>query len=240
MNNNIVKTNNGFTDMEDLCNYMIKNRFGKAKDLKSVDIEDFIINVLGYKILYESFTGPDSDVEGFTSDGKQTVYLSRKGIVELVLFPPGYIIIDKMFLQDKYEAKRRFVLAHEAGHVISDKLYQNGTVGYFRNPEDIGDEDYKKLASIMSYREFRANRCAAALLMPEFLFIEALKRNKIRRRIKLFGSGTLLPADRDKLMNIAREFNVSYKAVFNRFKDLDCFAKRDISEYWEIVNKENM
>lgn len=182
MHNSLINKNKAFADIEELCSFMIKEHYGSSKDFKSVDITDFIINVLGYQILYESFDGPDADAEGFTSDGKQTVYLNRNGIVELVLFPPGFIIIDKVFLQDKYKARGRFVLAHEAGHVISDKLYHSGTAGYVRDMGELSDKEYEKIVSSMSLREIRANRCGAALLMPDFLFIESLKRHHITKK----------------------------------------------------------
>lgn len=237
MHNSLINKNKGFADIEELCSFMIKEHYGSSKYFKSVDITDFIINVLGYQILYESFDGPDADAEGFTSDGKQPVYLNRNGVVELVLFPPGFIIIDKVFLQDKYKARGRFVLAHEAGHVISDKLYHNGTAGYERDMGKLSDADYEKVVYSMGLREIRANRCGAALLMPEFLFIESLKRHNIKKKITLYGNELLLPADREKMMLIAEDFNVSFKAIFNRFRDLNCFAQRDISEYWKKVNE---
>lgn len=110
-----------FSEIEEFCSFLIKGYMETTTKTDSTDIDDFVSRELGYKVTYESFADSDSDALGFTSDGSTAIYVNRDGERQLVLFPAKRIILDKVLLRKEYEHKRRFVLAHEAGHIIAQK-----------------------------------------------------------------------------------------------------------------------
>ena len=86
------------------------------------DIEGFIADHLNYRIVYDRLADKDAGRMAFLADGKDTMWVWRDGKRVEVIPPEGIIVIDEFLRQDKNKTRRRFVLAHEAGHIIMDLL----------------------------------------------------------------------------------------------------------------------
>ena len=121
---------------------------------KSTDIEDFIVNFLGYRIIYDKLAEKDAGKMAFLADGKGSLWLWRNGIRVFVTPPARTIIVDEYLRQESNIKKRRFVLAHEAGHIIMSKLGNNPIASAFRNEFDREQEySIKDLAAMFSIGE---------------------------------------------------------------------------------------
>ena len=101
---------------------MLKYLLGKKPPLRCIDIEDFITDFLHLPIVYTTIAEEDRDKIGFISDGIYPLQVMREGRREKVIYPKGTIVIDRFFLQPDKSAQRRFTLAHEAAHVIFERM----------------------------------------------------------------------------------------------------------------------
>ena len=95
------------------------------------DIEDFITSNLGYRIVYDRIAEGDAGKMAFLADGKTALLLWRNGQRVSIVPPKGLIIVDEYLRQEQNLKKRRFVLAHEAGHILMDRLGNNPVTSAF-------------------------------------------------------------------------------------------------------------
>jgi Zn-dependent peptidase ImmA (M78 family) len=89
----------------------------------------------------------------------------------------------KVYVNEKHSAKRkRFTLAHEIAHFVCDQDYleQNGEIveskKYARQDAFLNRASGLASNSDMVWRDIRANKFAAELLMPSCSFIEMWKK----------------------------------------------------------------
>ena len=115
-------------EIELTCSQMLDrylSRIGKADQiLPVIDIDGFVLNFLHCTIVYENIA-VNSNCLGFLSDGVTKVLIKRNGRKRLVLYDKDTIVLDKYLTLPGNESKRRFVLGHEAGHVITSRIYGN-------------------------------------------------------------------------------------------------------------------
>lgn len=196
------------------------------------DIKRFIIENLGYQIIYDRIAEREAGKMAFLSDGRSTLWVWRNGIRAKVVPPMGHIVLDEYLNQDQNTKKRRFVLAHEAGHIIMDRLGNNQVKSAFRNEFD-GEQEYsvKDLAAMFSIAESMATAMGVALLMPKTLVVGHLRNLTGRKRIPLYGNSVLSGNDRKIVGETAEHFQVSFKSMFYRLRDLRLFEPRDLDEY---------
>lgn len=81
------------------------------------------------RLVYESIASRNNCL-GFVSDGVTTITILRNGRKRKVLYDRDTIVLDKYLQMPGNEAKRRFVLGHEAGHVITNRIYGNAAAYY--------------------------------------------------------------------------------------------------------------
>ncbi len=131
------------------------------------DIEDFIISNLGYRIVYDRIAEGDAGKMAFLADGKTALLLWRNGQRVSIVPPKGLIIVDEYLRQEQNHRKRRFVLAHEAGHILMDRLGNNPVTSAFSREFDT-EKQYtvKELADMFGIAESMATAMGVALLMP--------------------------------------------------------------------------
>ncbi len=145
-------------------------------------------------------------VENYTVDIEKIV--KDKGIIlkkdtELSSSVSGYLkMIDKNWVigvNAKHHPKRqRFTIAHEFAHYCLHKDDRGSFIDeeiYFRKSND-------------SSIEFNADRFASEILMPEYLFRDAIITNRIT-----------------KINELAEKFNVSVLAIEHRAKNLNFKTK---------------
>lgn len=103
---------------------------------ESTNIEGFITEHLNYRIVYDRIADSDAGRMAFLSDGKTPLWVWRNGKRTQVIPPSNTIIIDEFLRQENAKTRRRFILAHEAGHIIMDLLCNVPVTAAFNNEFD--------------------------------------------------------------------------------------------------------
>lgn len=224
--------NSCFTDMEieELAEGMIRQYLGNRENAPlKVDIEGFLTGYLKLPLKFRSFAEEDSSKIGFISDGITPLWViaGRRPIQEV--FPKGTIVLDKSLQRRGEAGRKRFTMAHEAGHYIMDRTV---TRACFHRKYDKGRAySPRELKELLSFREARVDRLAAALLMPRFMVREVLGRFGISWLIPIYGDNLLRLEDKLLVQKMARAMGVSYTAFLIRLKELSLVKRYDISEY---------
>lgn len=88
-----MKILTSYDEIESLCEALIKDFMTRKRYIGSrcVDIEAFVCEYLGMKIMYETFAEPDPGRIGFFSDGKQPICVIRGKEKRQIIFPPGLL-----------------------------------------------------------------------------------------------------------------------------------------------------
>ena len=199
---------------------------------QAVDIERFITDYLEYRIMYDRIAEEDAGKTAFLSDGKTSLCVWRNGKREWIVPPAKSIVVDSHFSNANMKTSLRFKLAHEAGHVLMNKLNGGQLTSAFSNEFD-GERDYsiEELGKLFSLSELQATSMGVALLMPKNVVISAVCKSKGKKRIPVFGNSVLLKEDRRLLYEMSEHFEVSFKSLFYRLRDLKLFDYRLIDEY---------
>ena len=219
-------------EADELCDELIRQFLGgNTKNVYSVDIDGLVSVVLKCPIVYATYAEEDFDKNGFTSDGVTPLRVLDCGEVTERVYPRFTIVLEKYLLRPGEEARRRFTLAHEAGHILASCLDSNVQAWFHR---DIDTERFytaKELHQRMSIAECQANMIAAALLMPRFLLKDALCELNGGRQLAVYGTTVFRSSERGILEKMARRLNVSRTALIIRLRDLGAFQYHDISEF---------
>ena len=213
------------------CIAQMLDRYFKNKNngmiKSSIDIDDFVLNFLECQIIYESI-GRSSNTLGYVSDGVNKLKVFRKGRVRDVLFPKDTIVLDKYLCSSNMESKRRFVLGHEAGHIIENRIYHLDR-SYFNREFDVnGDNSIAVLREQFSPFEFQADHISACLLMPKELVMKHLEVAFHSYKVVRYEDGSISQYDRVMLDQIADEMKVSKTSFMRRLEELDLFEIRPL------------
>ena len=221
--------------LENLCSSMVKNFNGNEVVPEQIDIEAFANQYLGYSIIYEDFSNKNK--LGFTSDGITPVEVIRNGTKKSIVFPAKTIVIAKTYLEKKKEQQKRFLIAHEVGHIIYGLVEGKTAVGYYTDPEN-GYEGSSLLdiKEAMSILETEANKYGAAILMPDYVVGNLIRKHHNGKRFILYDGIQFSPSDRCCFEKIAKILNVSYSALYYRLKDLGAFFQCEDSSYLKQLN----
>lgn len=194
-----------------------------------MDMEGSLTVYLKLPLKYRSFAEEGSGKIGFISDGITPLRVMEQGRAIREIFPKGTVVLEKYLQNRGEEGRKRFTMAHEAGHYIVDRTV---SMAAFHREYDSG-RDYSpwELRKVLSFREARIDRLAAALLMPGFMVRETLKRFHISRRIPVYGSSILRPDDKLLVQKMSCAMGVSYTAFLIRLKELGFLERHDIAEY---------
>ena len=206
----------------------------KLKMLKSaaIDIEGFVTEYLGLKIVYENIAERDRTKIGFLSDGKTPLKVYRNNEPLAVVFPVNTVVIDRYLLRNSESSRRRFTLAHEAAHAVL-KVHVPDQMGACYKSEYNSDADYCKedYERIFSINESFTDRLAAAILMPLFLIKKVLKRHNNGRKVTCYDGGVFSQNQKVAIQKMADDLGVSYTAFVNRLKELELLETRPLEEY---------
>lgn len=223
-------------EAEELCNGLVLQYLGKDLPIPScIDIDDFVKSFLHCNIVYENIAEDDRDRIGFTSDGKREIHVMRKGKIVSIVYPKNTIVLDKYLLNRNEEYHRRFILGHEAGHVLANKV-NPVSAGCFYNFANKNYVNYSidYMRERYSINEWQANMFAAALLMPRFLMMKTLKKYNGGRRLPVYGENIFHPREKAIINKMMRALQVSYTALVIRLKELGMLSHHEISEYIQM------
>ena len=220
-------------EADELCDELIKEYAGRGSTVPAfIDIDGFVRDFLKCTVLYESIAEDDKDRIGFTGDGKRPLSILKNGKVKKVVYPRNTIVLDKYLLNPNEDNHRRFILGHEAGHILASRINPDSPACFHhftdRERMDYSMNDMRERYSIY---EWQANIIGAALLMPRYVMIETLKRFNGGRRLPVYGENIFHPREKAILCKMANALRVSHTALVIRLRDIGMLNRHDVSEY---------
>lgn len=210
------------------------NRYGiKDKILPYIDIDDFVLNYLGCTVVYECIVERNNCL-GFVSDGVTRLPVRRNGRTRFVLYDRDVIVLDKYLKTPGNESKRRFVLGHEAGHIITNRIYGN-TAAYYNHAFDSeGNYNQQLLTGELNIYEAQADRISASLLMPKHLVLKYMQTYLNDNKVIQYENYGISKYDQSMLLRIANEMRVSKTTLMIRLRELNLIERRPLSFQAEI------
>ena len=203
-------------------------------DSLCVDIDGLATEVLGLKVIYETFYGKDMDKEGFLADGSTAISITRNGQVSTVVFPWKTVVLDTELLKPEKSSRRRFTLAHEVAHYLIAVLFlQPFKACAHREFDSERDYSNRDLHELFCSKEYDADRLAAAILMPGFNVAKAMGRFSDNGKVYYYGSNILSTADKMRIQLMADCSGVSYQSMAIRLKELGYTETRPFREFVE-------
>ncbi len=231
-----MKKRTSVEEMNAICTMLIEDFLKKFhySNTRVIDIETFVTDYLGTRILYEDFAVNVPGRGGFISDGIEPLPVLRDGMRQHVIFPENVIVIDSSLTNPDEQAKLRFTIAHEAAHFIMNKhvsgdftaaFHTEFTEGEFYTPD--------MLKEMLTITETITNRAAACLLMPGFIVDRALKTYNAGNKVTIYSGSTIVIPSPSKtiIQRMADSMGVSYSACYYRLKELSALNKRPLEEY---------
>ena len=230
-----MKTLVTYREIEQVGESLIRKYIGKRNPQpRCVDIEGFITEYLHLPIEYVSIAETDHDKIGFVSDGKYRLKITEHGGIIERVYPKGTIVIDRFLLQTDRSGQRRFTLAHEAAHVIFERMSPIAPGPCFNRYFD-SERDYnlKELQNRFNLCETQTDRLASVLLMPRFLMEQTLQEYTGGEPICVYGDGVIRSTDKITIQHMANAIGVSFSALVTRLRVLGFLEYRELSEYIE-------
>jgi hypothetical protein len=219
-------------EADELCDALIQEFNGQnVKNSKCVDIDDFVGSYLKCPVRYEDFVEEYPHKIGFVSNGECPIHIYENGVPVKQVYPKSTIVLAKFLLLPGEEKRRRFTLAHEAGHIIAAQIDPEA-IAHFHHRYDSGRfYTGAELREWLSINEWQANILAAALLMPRFMLKDALVQHNGGHRLPIYGNHLFSVQDKIILRKMADTMGVSYTALVIRLRDLDALSYHNISEF---------
>ena len=240
-----MKKRTSVKEMNAICTMLIEDFLKKFhySNTRVIDIETFVTDYLGTKILYEDFAVNVPGRGGFISDGIEPLPVLRDGMRQHVIFPENVIVIDSSLTNPNEQAKLRFTIAHEAAHFIMNRHVSGDFTAAFHTEFTEG-ECYTPdmLKEMLNITETITNRAAACLLMPGFIVDRALKTYNAGNMVTVYQGDDIVIPDASKkiIKKMADSMGVSYNACYYRLKELSVIDKRPLEEYAASFISEEM
>lgn len=230
-----MKTFVPYNEMEQVGESLIRKYIGNRQPPpRCVDIEGFITEYLKLPIAYVNIAEQDKDKIGFVSDGRYRLKVSEQGKIIDRVYPKGTVVIDRYLLSADLSGQRRFTLAHEAAHVIFERMSPTAPGPCFNRYFDSERSyDLQQLQKRLNLVETQTDRLASILLMPSFMVAQTLLKYNRGYPISIFGDGVLRSADKITIQKMANEMGVSFSAMLTRLRVLKYTDRRELAEYIE-------
>lgn len=231
-----MKTLVNASEMEEVGENIILKYLGRRKyPPRCIDIEGFIQDYLHLHIEYAVIADRDFDKVGFLSDGEYPLGVMENGKKIMRIYPKGTIVIDRSLLKDDQSGRKRFTLAHEAAHVIYERMTPLVPGPCFKRCYDAERTyDLAELRERFNLGETQVERLGSILLMPRFLVEQTLRNYRLSLVLPVYGEGVIRSQDKLLVQKMADVVGASYSAFFNRLRELDLIEKRSIDEYLEL------
>jgi len=228
-----------FQEMEILGESLAYDYMMKLKS-KSVcfDIESFAADYLKLDIVYETIAEEDKTKLGFASDGITPLMVMRDNGPSAVVFPKDTIVLDRFLNNSREYSRKRFILAHEAAHVVLDRhLPEQAHARYkssFSADAPYSFEDHER---IFSMGEAFVDRLGASIIMARFLVNEVLERRNRGNMVISYEGAIFPPRSKLAIQQMANDLGVSYSAMINRLRELKLLEIRPVGEYLTALRK---
>ena len=195
---------------------------------RCIDI-DGLARSLGLNVVYETFAEEDPDKIGFLADGHTSLMICKDGRAVPFLFPLGTVVLDSYLLKDEESGRRRFTIAHEVAHYVMDRHRPGPQFHRQFDPERAYSA--QELGRQFCWMESRADRLAAAILMPRFTVGLAVNDLNKGKPVRIYGENVLDDRERKVVRKMAAQVGVSYTAMLIRLKELDLLEYHPLREY---------
>lgn len=218
--------------IEEICEeyaetYIASKSIGSLET--EVDIAGLVTDFFKLKVYYVTFAEDSDNTLGHLCDGKEMVRIVIDGKVKEYIFPKNTILLSSRLKDPTEKARRRFTLAHELFHYI-DTLMNGYPIEEYMLALSAGRMKNVSLEKIIAEREWRADRGAAALLMPRSLVMKVYHDIVGFEKIPVYGSDMFMPEDREHIYMIADRLGVSFTAMMIRLREFGMFDRHKTSE----------
>ena len=223
-------------EIEEFCEALVLDYIRKYNaPTDYIDIRGLITDYLGIEIEFESIVEDDETITAFIANGSRTLKIINNGKVTEVLYPRKTMVVDKCYLAPDQRERCRFNMAHEAGHYLMNKLC-NTNVASFNRDMDLSEYiPTEQLHNAFNINESRANKLAAALLLPRFVIENALKRFNKGEPIRIYGENVFDPEGRVIMKQMADLLGVRFQPLFIRLRQ---FGLLDYHPLEEVLMKQ--
>lgn len=143
-------------EADELCDELIRQFMGDTDHELCVDIDCFVTHYLRCPVVYENFAEDDPDKIGFASDGVQPLRVRTNGRTLEQVYPQRTIVLDRVLLNPGEEYRRRFTIAHEAGHIIASRMDPNVHAGFHRVHDECRLYTAEELRQRLNIAEWQA------------------------------------------------------------------------------------
>jgi len=222
-----------------LTDFYTEKKLDEGKLITQIDIEDFVVNILGCKIVYESinsYSSTESDKEedclGFCSDGIEPISVIRNGHAEDVVFPKDTIVIDRYLNEPNLSNRKRFTIAHEAGHVIKNRMTGVEQAEY-NHVNGVVLTSVPAMRKRYSYHEIEANKFAASLLMPEGMVAMLMHKYHKGEPIVVYQGNIVSGKDLKIITFMAKILGVAYSTMYYILQTLGFLVDGVLENYVE-------
>ena len=215
-------------EIEEFCEEIVKDYINKCNSgIGRVNIYGLITEYLNLKIEFEYIAEDDETILAYLSNGMRPIQVFSNDKIVQVLYPKNTIVIDQSLLANDKVIRCRFCMAHETGHYLIDKLCR-ANINFIQSiPAERLNYDYH-------IEESRANKFAAALLLPRFIVENALKKYHSGKPIRIYGENIFDPKERMTLKQMTDFLGVSFQTLYIRFKQ---FGMLDYRPFGELLAK---
>jgi len=217
-------------ELDKLGEQIVKEYLGD-REVRCLDVEDFIQSYLKLPILYDSIAEKDVGKIGFIADGKTPLWVNGSNGPVQRIYRAGTIVIDKYLLNVQEMGRRRFTLAHEAAHFVLDRTLPVPKAAFSHQYDPEREYSPEDLSRQFGISEWQADTLASTLLMPRKLVENALEVWNEGKPIQIFGQTVTSYDTKMKLRGMAYRLGVSISALMIRLRKLGLLENRDLSEY---------
>lgn len=222
------------SEIDEICESLILDYLRKANqtDIECVDIEGFLIDYLGYNLIYETIAEDDPNKVAFTADGVTPLKIQKGRDVVSCVYPANTVVIDKYFLRLDLSGVRRFTIGHECGHIVKERMYETKCcASFYRDKQFVNTIPNSEFQLYFKMEENQCDNFSAGFLMPKFLTLKKIDFFNGGRKLPLYGSFVLKSEEKHTIKKMADSLGVSYSALFYRLKHFNLFEPHYMSEF---------
>ena len=207
-------------------------------DTLCVDVEGILHDMFNKRVLFENIWENDPGRNGFTSNGVAPLKVRRNGVLQNIVFPADTVVLDNYLKRSENSIQKRYILAHELGHIVYSIVVPGQTAsGFYSEFDSSVNYTPEQLHSMMSYVELEATRIGCAFLMPHFLLVNTLHRIVGAEKFPFYGEVQTMPQDSMKLQTMANDLGVTVRMLRKELERQKLLDRRPIQEYLRLFGK---
>lgn len=224
-------------NIEVISNSVLADFYGTSQfSLLQIDIDRFMGDYLHLQISYRKLSD-SGRILGLTAFGETDLILCHDGIQEQLHLTEDTVLVDETLLDEKWEGRRRFTMAHECAHQILFRMEeQKEDAGFRKRLVSRRLYSCREVVQAWDWCEWQANALGAALLMPSDLIRHCLYTFGCTDKLTVYGVDGLYGKNYEMADNICRFLGVSLSAFLIRLKELYLLDQRSVEDYHDPLD----